>query len=740
MESTATANPGTEARKLASSLQAPERRKEGVVPFQSNPLYLRKDFMRIIEERIADVPKWDRQKVLDFLAKSPFEVDPAAWETEKVPESMRDAIYSALVEFMFRVKLFKDCLDKDQTPTIAEYSKSPDSKLVFDGSIVYLDLADSSRLSRDVEAAKLRELIQNVFHEFVLDASGLFRAMKDVVVGDAVGFTIKPPKGNKMISSVEGARLLLTVAKLFEQYNKIVEYAEKATGEKMHLLRIRGALASGRVEIMKSDLASEMVCRLMNLVARMSGIPSKMELIVNKEAKELLETFFDFREVKTIDVLHEEIARLKGVLDGLPQDETDDTFVRRLEMHYRLSKMYEVLFKVFELPNYDPKNPSETPYLKASEECGNAYQNLRDQRDVYNKPELLRKVEEMVKEANKDYYSEKFQQVTSKHLKGFRAEDYKSMYLLVGYKPFSEDRIANPDGCLFRELYLGESASGETGRIEKFVEKVAKENHISLRADFNLGSSHYIMTTVQPAGSPDFAYYMAYRGVGTALYGIERMKKTWGRQPSDFMGRVQGELVKRGVFDQDGNVNEAKLSEYLEEAVVLPCLLREVSQVHVCTRNGTRGSVNMVGQILAMHRSDIIDEGEKARVLNLHLGSAAELEAANAAMREKYGMKGDFYSKRTIGVVKNLDYSKRWEETEKDLGSPADAFAAEVCLISGITQAMLKPKTYRYETKEPMKWGEDMFTDIQSNNRNIHPFVLATCRELFSARKKLDAA
>ncbi|MDD5096843.1 MAG: hypothetical protein PHY95_05020 [Candidatus ainarchaeum sp.] len=747
MESTAAAAvPGAEARRLASSMQAPARRRAGVVPFQENPLYLKKDFRKIIKAEIADVPDWDRDGVLDFIAKSPFAVDPEKWRLEDVPESRRDEIYSALVDFMFRVRLFKECLDRSQTPTIAEYAKNPDCKRVFDGCIVYLDLADSSKLSRELSPAQLRDLIENVFHEFILAATGPFRFMKDVVVGDAVSGAIMAPVGNKRVSAIEGARLLLTIYKLFEQYNKIVENMDRATGERHYPLKIRGALASGRVEIMTSDLASEMVCRLMNLVARMSGIPGKMELIVNKEAKEFLETFFNFREVRTIDVLHEEIARLKKELDSLPEDGNDKTLLKRLEMHYRLSRLYEVLYKVFELPNHDASSTG-TPYLTAFEEHRSAYQTLRDKNDLYQRPELQMAADGMVREADKEYYSEKFQQITSKHLKGFKAEDYQNMYVLEGYKAFSEDELVNPKGSLFRELYLDEVSAGQApdkgakmGRIERFVDRVAAENHVSLKLDLDIGASYYVMTTVQPSGSPDFAYQQACRAVGMALYGIERMKKAWGHQSSGFIGRVQEDLVKRGVFNGDGEVDKEKLSEYLEEAIVLPCLLREVSQVHVCRRNGNRGSVNMVGQILAMHRGDIINEDEKERVLHLNAGSAEELEAANERMKEEYKDKvGNFYPPRTIAVIRNLDYSARWEDIELQLGS-ADAFAAEFCLIAGMTQARLKPKTYRYASMEPAEWGERMFRDIDENNGNIHPFVRATCRELFSVRNGQKAA
>jgi len=344
----------------------------------------------------------------------------------------------------------------------------------------------------------------------------------------------------------------------------------------------------------------------------------------------------------------------------------------------------------------------------------------------------------MMRAVDDEYYAETFNKVRRLHLKGFGIEAFQDLHKLIDYKTFAKDCKSIPENCRFRDMFLGKeglSADGKAG-IEKFVDAVADANYISPRADFNPGAVVYLMTTMQLTGSPDFAYQKTCRAVGMALYAIDEIGKNWNGQPNLFLQKAQEDLVKRGVFTPEGEMNDEKLSDYLAESVVLPSLLNEVGLLTLGSAgngngNGTaqrKTTVGDLGQWLAKDRATftLAEAPIKDAVMNLHRESAAFLRGINAKTQDEYGYQ--LFGDRTISVIENLSYQQDWKAISEKL-EPADALAAEIVLASGAVQSMRKLKAYKLNRgQKPIDWKTIKF---ELGKLKLHPYMLGLYSEMF---------
>ncbi|MFA5412815.1 MAG: hypothetical protein WC350_05725 [Candidatus Micrarchaeia archaeon] len=79
---------------------------------QGAPFWKEAKFREIMEAKLADVPEPERKALLEFLAHAPAKITRRAekWDREKIPSSLHE-IRSPVDEFVWRLKLFVDCID-----------------------------------------------------------------------------------------------------------------------------------------------------------------------------------------------------------------------------------------------------------------------------------------------------------------------------------------------------------------------------------------------------------------------------------------------------------------------------------------------------------------------------------------------------------------------------------------------------------------------------------------------------
>lgn len=732
-------------RSIAADLHFAKERRMGPPGLHRATFWDGEAFRALLEARRADVPGKEWMQFLDFLAHAPANVlnRAGSWDRRKIPRSLDD-IRSPVDEFVWRLQLFVKCIDRGQVPTVEEYAANPENKLKFQGTIAYVDQARSTASARGKGQEELDATVR-VMHTYFQAAMGIFRFMRDTLVGDAVSGAIKAPEDNPQVSAVEGARFLLTLKALFDVHNKLVDIEEQKTGRSIYTrLKIRGSLATGEVAIMRNEIRSTIICEKMNFAARLSGIPGEMELIVDGETAKHLEPYFELRKIRVAGVVEDEIRKLEGELaelgeikkEDIPREGGKARLLRGVELNYRLQKLYEILYQVFELPNLADSGVKEggavegTPFRDKMEAHDAACLRLIDDFDAVKKLGLEGEIMLIKRKADRDYASEAYNRVRQLHLKGYGIEAFRDLYELVGYKQFANDCEATPESCRFREYFLKGDAIGPDGksRIEEFVDNVANAYYISPRADFNPGVLTYIMTTMQLSGSPDFAYQKTCRAVGMALHMLRDVQENWGNQRNLFLQQAQEDLAKKGVFGEDGQLVRERLAEYLAESVVLPGLLGEVGLLRLGTTNGEHGKVSDIGQWLAKDKSTFTpaEEEIKRAVLNLHVESAKFLQEINAKTKNEYGYL--LFSERTIRIIENLSYQQEWKDLAGKL-EPADALAAEVLLTSGAIQSMRKLKAYKLNRgQKPVDWKTIMF---ELKKLKLHPSMIGMYAELF---------
>lgn len=737
---------GQMAAQAAAKLHYSKERPMGMPGLHRATFWNRGEFEKLLASRKADVPEKEWMQFIEFLAHAPARIRERAesWERGKLPRSL-DEIRSPVDEFVWRLQLFVKCTDKTQVPTVEEYAAIENNKLNFQGTIPYVDQARSTASAKGKGQAELDATVR-VMHTYFLAAMSIFRFMRDTLVGDAISGAIKAPEDNPQVSAVEGARFLLTLKALFEIHNALVDAEEKATGKSIYSrLKIRGSLATGDVSIMKNDIRSTIICEKMNFAARLSGIPAEMELIVDGETARHIAPYFELKKVRVAGVVEDEIAKLEGELSkagGLKEGEAatpegKEKLLKLIDLHFRLHKLYEIMYQVFELPNLDDaelmgegKKKTETPFRDKMEEHDAAFLKTIDDFDAVKLLGLDSGIKLIKRRAERDYSTEAFNKVRKLHLKGYGIEAFRDLYQLIGYKTFAKDCESTPEHCKFKEKYLQGDALGEDGRsrIEGFVDAVANAHYIAPKADFNPGVAAFLMTTMQLTGSPDFAYQKTCRAAGMMLHMLEDLQQNWGNQRNVLLQKAQEDLVARGVFGKGGQLDQEKLAEYLAESVVLPSLLSEIGLLRLGCENGTdHGRVVDIGQWLAKDKSTFTPAEEEIKkvVLNLHLESVKYLNEVNKRT-EQYGYK--LFSDRVLKIIENLSYQSHWTDIAKNL-EPADALAAEVVLTSGAIQSMRKLKAYKLNRgQKPVDWKAIMF---ELRKLNLHPTMLGLYSELF---------
>ncbi len=733
--------------RINAALQYGKDRPAGAPGLHRATFWDRGKYDALLAARREDIPEKEWIAFIDFLAHAPARIRDRAgrWDKGKIPRSL-DEIRSPVDEFVWRLQLFVKCTDKGQVPTVEEYAANEYNKLNFQGTIPYVDQARSTASARGKGQEELDATVR-VMHTYFLAAMGIFRFMRDTLVGDAISGVIKAPEDNPQVSAVEGARFLLTLRALFEVHNALVDMEEKASGKSIYSrLKIRGSLATGDVSIMKNDIRSTIICEKMNFAARLSGIPAEMELIVDGETARHIAPYFELRKMKVAGVVEGEIARLEGKLAGIGEmregeeksDEGRERLLRIIGLHFRLHKLYEIMYHVFELPNLDDeellgekKAGKETPFRDNMEAHDAAFLKAIDDFDAVKLLGLDEGIKRIKRRAERDYSTEAFNKVRRLHLKGYGIEAFRELYQLLGYKSFANDYESTPEHCKFRSKYLEGDALAQDGRsaIEWFVDEVEEAHYIAPRANFNPGVAAYLMTSMQLTGSPDFAQQRACRAVGMVLHLLEDIQVNWGNQRNVFLQKAQEDLVGRGVFSERGELVQGALAGYLAESVVLPAALSEVGLLRLgCGSGSDHGKVGDIGQWLARDKSTFTpaEEEVKNKVLSLHLESAAYLEEVNALSVKEYGY--ELFSGRVRRIISNLSYRKHWTEIAEGL-EPADALAAQAVLASGAIQSMRKLKAYKLNRgQKPVEWKAIMF---ELRKLGLHPTMLGAYSELF---------
>lgn len=746
----------TDARQMAASLHCAKERPMGPPGLHRATFWESGAFEKVLAARKADIPEKEWAQFLEFLAHAPAKIRDRAerWDREKIPRSL-DEIRSPVDEFIWRLQLFLESVDRSQVPSVEKYAANLDNKLNFRGTLAHVDQARSTESARGKSQEELDATVR-VMHTYFEAAMNIFRFMKDVVVGDAVSGVIPAPENNPQVSAVEGARLLLTLKGLFEIHNALVDVEEKKENDEdgegknnkksmYSHLKIRGSLATGDVSIMKNNIRPTIICEKMNFAARLSGIPKEMQLIVDGETAKHIAPYFELEKMSVSGVVEDEIARLEKELEGmgkLSEKEAatkrgKEKLLRTIDIHFRLYKLYEIMYQVFELPNLDDAQlvggtkVKDTPFRDKMEAHDEAFLQTIDDFDAVKRLGLKERIRGIKRKAERDYATEAYNKVRNLHLKGYGIEQFRDLYLLIDYKKFANDTQSTPEHCKFREKYLADGLVGEDGKatIERFVESVANAYYVSPRADFNPGVATYLMTTMQLTGSPDFAQQRAYRAVGMALHILEEMQQDWGHQRNEFLRKAQEDLVKRGVFTSKGRLVKEGLAEYLTESVVLPALLSEMGLLRLGCENGSdHGKVVDIGQWLGKDKATFTpaEEEIKKKILNLQLESVKYLKEVNKKTKKGYGY--ELFSERTTTIIGNLSYQQNWTDIAKRL-EPADALAAQVVLTSGAIQSMRKLRAHKLNRgQKPVEWKAIMF---ELRKLKLHPTMLGLYSELF---------
>ncbi|MCX6768745.1 MAG: hypothetical protein NTY83_02805, partial [Candidatus Micrarchaeota archaeon] len=138
----------------------------------------------MVEAKLADIPEAERKVFLRFLAHAPAKVRERAerWDKEKIPRSLHE-IRSPVDEFVWRLKLFVECIDQTQVPTVEEYAAIADNKLEFMGTIIKVDQARSTASARGKQQEELDATVR-VMHTYFRTVAGLFRCMRDNLIVD----------------------------------------------------------------------------------------------------------------------------------------------------------------------------------------------------------------------------------------------------------------------------------------------------------------------------------------------------------------------------------------------------------------------------------------------------------------------------------------------------------------------------------------------------------------------------
>jgi len=752
---------GAISRNLAAAL--PTDRANQLVPMRCRmPFINASKLSALVDEYIKATPREQHEKLMRFLCTSPLDdlgaiKERKDWDAQRVPSSLKHIIRTPLEELIFQTELFLKCVNPVFFESVWDYLAKPYAPTQFDGVAVMIDQSSSTQLQQGLDPQTIKKTL-SVMHNYFMAAMATFRLLKDALVGDAISLVGKAPEDNIPVAAVEAARFLLTVRTLFSIHDRLVAISPEARRSR---LRIRGAMSVGRVGLSDNPIQPTAACPLMNQTSRFAGFPPEMGIVTNPEGAKYLKRFFDLTPMKVGGELLEEIRALSEKLDGLMGGKgasKPDALFEAYGLVYRRMKLNEIIHIAFERPNLPsdfiekadgyskrPELAKFTVYHARVREDRALLEQLR--REIYaNSRNAKAASERLVKieiETNFQLEEQPYSNYTKGKFKGLTLGEMDILYSIDGYKSFANDPLATPEECRFRALFLeGEQMSAGKSRLEEFVHRTGIKYGFPVRTNYNLLAPYYLMYTMQLTGSPDFAFQSAVRALGMAIYGIEKMQNDWGRQPDVFLEQVEQSLVKRGVFNEKGEVQQEAFIDYLEKAVVLPALVNEIGILRIFdevnkggepndSQTDERGKIEAIASWLAKHFSDFKGgREEEARELIKNLGplSARMLEELNAEFP-------DAIPSETIEIVRRIKFENKAENKVEPIepsGEPLEPgleFARNIIMASRAIQSMRKLKAH----KQKQRMSELPWATIQTELQQIRlqPFVHGLYYELF---------
>ena len=694
-----------------------------------------------LKEMMLLCPDSQRELFFDWLAQSPFDVDPKTWEREKVPSFL--GVDNPLDDFTLRLNLILETVVSDFNRSVVEHSRIPHAEHDFRGCALMTDQAESTRDAKNRSQQEVDATVGRM-HKYLICSSVPFRAMMDTLIGDALSQVVMATGDNMSLCATEAARVLLSVNTLFAKHNELVNHELEKEGHAESLrIHIRASMAMGDIFINKNQIRPTVICDSMNRAARFNGVAQKDEIVVDGAAHRYLDPYFRMVPAQpageiqaNLDSVEKKLKRLSKESGESPDKK--EVLMEKYELHARAAKLCGILFHVFERRNLQDEQlqDAKTHYLLAREQHEMGMKTLLVDaiRKKICKLEDFSAIENSV---GREYYQEKFAKATGIKLKGLDKNEI-NVWRLRNYLTFKEDLGSIPKECEFRNLFLDGKYQGENGQkseLEKFVEDVSTHYGCPTKTNFNPLAEFYIMYLMQHTGSPAFAFSTACRATGTALYVLDEIQKNWGSQPDNYLQNLQKRMVGLGVFDSKGNINEEPLKEYLAKRIVLPSLLAEVGLLKLAEPPDSDQGVTTafskaqrIGGIFAKSLSTVqADHGPEVveTIKTLHKVSKHLLIERNKEAKKR-GAPENIFPQETIEVLEKLSFSGRNMAIVNGTGDEVD-FATEILRLSRTVQSMRTRKAHQAE-KPAVDWitiGSELSTT------NIYPYMRRVYRELF---------
>lgn len=696
-----------------------------------------------LNELLMLCPDSQKDLFFEWLAQSPLDINPETWDQRDVPSFLN--VNSALDDFTFRIDLILETSVEDYSRTVVEHSQIPYAQHDFKGCALMTDQAESTRDAKNRSQQEVDATVGRM-HKYLICSAKPFRAMMDTLIGDALSQVVMATGDNMGLCNTEGARVLITVRSLFSKHNELVSAELESKGESESLrIRIRASMATGTIFVNRNKIRPTVICDTMNRAARYNGLAKLDGIVVDGAAYSSLDPYFRLIPAQPAEEIQNTLEKVDKKIQKLSKDpksipKTSNALIDEFELRARAAKLCGILFHVFERRNLQDEElaDAKTEYLLKREEHESRMRFLL----LKGVEKNLCRLEDLTGIENKvgrEYYQERFAKVTGIKLKGLNKEDI-SIWELKDYLTFKEDLGSTPEECLFRKMFLGGKYKGENGEkseLETFVEDVSTHYGCPTKTNFNPLAEFYIMYLMQHTGSPSFAFGTACRSVGVTLYVMDQLQKNWGTQPDKYLEGLEATMVKKGIFDKKGNLNEENMKEYLAKRIVLPSLLAEVGLLKLAEPPESDQGVSSafskaqrIGGLFGKSLSTVQDDHgtEVVEVIkNLQMISRELLEERNTAARER-GAPEDIFPSETLEVLDKLSFTGRNNAIFEGTGDEVD-LAAEIIRLSRTVQSMRTRKAYQSE-KESVDW---ITISSELSQTTLYPYMRHVYKELFLA-------
>ena|GEM_PF-1419361 len=714
-----------------------------------------------MESELRKCPAQQREQFQNWLASSPFSRGPENWKKEDIPAFLKGKIDTPLDELRYRMELFIACSDETAERSVISHCNQKHTLLEFPGVATFIDQTNSTKLAQG-KGAKELTAITDWMHLYFRAASIPFRTMKDVLVGDALSGVTIAPEGNMVACATDAARFVLTVRAFFRLHNDIVDYELKKYGHCRAIkINVRSALALsdkslGKIVLNKNLIQHLSVCDVMNFSARISGVPEEGGIVVSKEAAKHLEPVFILEKIDPADAMQKLLVRDKEELEEYvgKVPESKEKLMEHLELLYRCARLNFLLFDIFERPNIpdsEMKN-ANGPYITEQRRYVGEFRKVASQAvesGLISDAERIELEGESAHAATMYFSQERF--CKRPKFKGYDKEQLENLYLLVDYRTFRSDRIATPETSKFESLFLNrvpptKRAAMNQGEqheddlmpcgLEQFVHNVGSAYGFPTKTNFNPSASAYVMYTMQMTGAPTFAYNVATRATGVMLYALEQIQKDWntlGVTGDAYLEQLQGKLVQRGVFDEQGNINEDALKDYLAKDVVLPALTAELGLMtmfqdreHFDAFFRTEATARLMGRKIYYVNQE---QGEDVadNLINMHIVSKGLLEEVNSYCKERGT--DEPIPEETLTVLGRISFQHKNQGIERANGDEHD-FAAQAIVLSRVVETDRHRKAFESD-EAPQTWISIYNDDIKGTNTVIYPYFADVYKELF---------